>query len=305
MRNIKGLMNMSHLQDPRVLRLFLFFGVLGMAFVYPSRAFAQDPLQSNIAKREFELTYQGEIKIPVHEKAIDVWIPLASSREGQKILERKINLPVKYQIFREPVYGNEMVYFKAEKSGFSIPFSVKYHVVTDQNYFKKRIAQGEPPLYLKPSRLMSEDDRIREITKSLVPPKASFSEKAKLIYDYVITHMQYDKTTPGWGRGDTRRACEIGRGNCTDFHSLFISIAHAAQIPARFKIGFQVPAGSEGPISGYHCWAEFSDENRHWNPVDASEAWKHPEKQASYFARFDLNKFLISMGRDIELVPYQ
>ncbi len=303
MQSLKNPLNTSFFQDPNALRLAAFIGVLGVMF--GAHAFAQDASQSGVEKREFELTCQGEIQIPVNAKATDVWIPLASSREGQQILERKINLPVKYQIFREPIYGNEMIYFKAKTAGSSIPFSVQYHAVTGENYFKKLATQEETTLYLKSSRLMSVDNRVKEIAKSVVTKKASFFDKARAIYDYVIAHMQYDKTTPGWGRGDTRRACEIGKGNCTDFHSLFISVAHAAEIPARFKIGFQVPTGPEGPIAGYHCWAEFSDQNGTWNPVDASEAWKHPEKHAYYFAYFDPNKFLISMGRDIELVPRQ
>ena len=281
---------------------FLVFAFIAILDVHVS---AQDVSQNGVEKRELELIYQGTIEIPVDAKETNVWIPLAGSREGQQILERKINLPVEYQIFREPIYGNEMIYFKAKKAGSSIPFSIQYHAVTGEDYFKKLATQEETILYLKSSRLMFVDNRIREIAKSVVPPKASFFDKAKAIYNYVIAHMQYDKTTPGWGHGDTRRACEIGKGNCTDFHSLFISVAHAAEIPARFKIGFQVPTGSEGPIPGYHCWAEFSDENQSWNPVDASEAWKHPEKNGYYFAHFDPNKILISMGRDIELVPRQ
>jgi transglutaminase-like putative cysteine protease len=117
--------------------------------------------------------------------------------------------------------------------------------------------------------------------------------------------MKYDKTVPGWGRGDTVRACLLGTGNCTDFHSLFISMAHAAEIPARFKIGLTVPAEEQGEIPGYHCWAEFYEEGRGWRPVDASEAWKHPERKEVYFGNFDTNKFLISVGRDINLVPRQ
>ena len=39
--------------------------------------------------------------------------------------------------------------------------------------------------------------------------------------------------------------------------------------------------------------------------MDASEAWKHPEKKEAYFGNFDTNKFVISVGRDIELVPRQ
>ncbi len=302
MRDLKDSMVISFLQDSRQKALFFVFALIAM---FGTHAVAQDASQSGVEKREFELIYQGVIQIPVYAKAADVWIPLAGSREGQQILERKINLPVKYQIFREPIYGNEMVYVNAPKAGSSIPFSVQYHAVTGDNFFKELFDQEETALYLKPSRLMSVDKHIREIAKAVVPEKASFFDKARAIYDYVIAHMQYDKTIPGWGKGDTLRACKIGKGNCTDFHSLFISVAYAAEIPARFKIGFQVPTGPNGPIAGYPCWVEFADENRIWNPVDASEAWQHPEKNAYYFAHFDPNKFLISMGRDIELMPRQ
>ena len=39
--------------------------------------------------------------------------------------------------------------------------------------------------------------------------------------------------------------------------------------------------------------------------MDASEAWKHPEQKERYFGHFDTNKFLVSVGRDIDLVPMQ
>ena len=39
--------------------------------------------------------------------------------------------------------------------------------------------------------------------------------------------------------------------------------------------------------------------------MDASEAWKRPERKDFYFGGFDPNKFLISTGRDIELSPRQ
>ena len=304
MQSLKNLLNTSFLQDPSALRLAAFIGVLGVMF--GAHAFAQDASQSGVEKREFELTYQGEIQNPVDAKATEVWIPLAGSREGQQILERKIDLPVEYQIFREPVYGNEMIYFKPRKGDPPLHFSVRYHVVVDRNYFEKAAFPRETALTLKPSRLMLVNDRVKDIARSVVPQKASFLDKARAIYDYVISHMQYDKTIPGWGRGDTQRACIVGKGNCTDFHSLFISVAHAEEIPARFKIGFQVPLEpAQGPLAGYHCWAEFLDEKEVWKPVDASEAWKHPEKRDDYFAHFDPNKFLISIGRDIELVPRQ
>jgi sterol desaturase/sphingolipid hydroxylase (fatty acid hydroxylase superfamily) len=269
-----------------------------------THAFAQTAL-GETGKRTFELTYQGEILLPDNAKAVELWIPLASSREGQKILKRTIDLPYSHRITQEPTYKNEMIYLKVENAKNPIPFKIQYRAIVDQRLFEKVASRADSALYLKSSRFMSVGEKIRSIAKTNLPENASLLDKARAIYDYVIGHMQYDKSAPGWGRGDTQRACDIGKGNCTDFHSLFISVAHAADIPARFKIGFQVPPGPEGTIAGYHCWAEFSDDNKIWNPVDASEAWKHPENRESYFAHFDPNKFLISLGRDIALSPKQ
>ena len=66
-----------------------------------------------------------------------------------------------------------------------------------------------------------------------------------------------------------------------------------------------IPQEASGTIPGYHCWAEFYMEGQGWVPVDASEAWKHPELADYYFGERDGNRLLISVGRDIQLVPRQ
>ncbi|MGA9183575.1 MAG: hypothetical protein WB117_21605, partial [Candidatus Acidiferrales bacterium] len=42
-----------------------------------------------------------------------------------------------------------------------------------------------------------------------------------------------------------------------------------------------------------------------WIPIDASEAWKHPEKRDYYFGATDANRVKMSLGRDIRLNPPQ
>jgi transglutaminase-like putative cysteine protease len=148
-------------------------------------------------------------------------------------------------------------------------------------------------------------DEVKNKAQEATAGKETWWDKAHGIYEYVIRHMAYDKTTPGWGRGDTIRACLLGKGNCTDFHSLFISMAQAAAIPSRFKIGFSIPRDPEGKIPGYHCWAEFFDDKQGWVSVDASEAWKNPKMKKHYFGSFDTNKFFVTLGRDIPLMPRQ
>jgi transglutaminase-like putative cysteine protease len=130
--------------------------------------------------------------------------------------------------------------------------------------------------------------------------------KARAIYEYVVSHMRYDKSGTGWGRGDAVWACSSHRGNCTDFHSLFIGMARAAGVPARFKIGFPLPEDQhQGEIPGYHCWAEFYLDGLGWVPIDASEAWLNPSRHNFYFGSLDPDRVMFTTGRDLLLVPPQ
>lgn len=90
--------------------------------------------------------------------------------------------------------------------------------------------------------------------------------KALHIYDYVHATMRDNKTGEGWGRGDAVWACTSKRGNCTDFHSLFIGMMRSSGIPARFEIGFHYPIRKPkptspvtivGPSSTLTVWAGF------------------------------------------------
>jgi len=138
-----------------------------------------------------------------------------------------------------------------------------------------------------------------------IEAKAKSNDKltiAKTIYNWILDNMEYKKTGTGWGNGDTFWACSELYGNCTDFHSMFISLARTLGIPARFEMGFPVPTGKEeGIIGGYHCWLQFFIENKGWIPVDASEAAKHPEKKEQLFGSQPLDRILFTIGRDIKL----
>ncbi|MBI4430983.1 MAG: transglutaminase domain-containing protein [Candidatus Omnitrophica bacterium] len=288
-------------------RFLMFFSIAFLAIVTVLWVIPmlQEPFPS---ERLVEVTYAAILEgLPEKSGPIRIWIPLASSREGQTILKREIKAPLAYQITADPAYGNEMVYFEIRKPApESLTFEVNYAAkISRQNFASASSGEKNLGKYLKPSQFMVVDDEVKKRTQNAVGAKKSWQEKARAIYEDVIRRMSYDKTVPGWGRGDTVRACLLGKGNCTDFHSLFISMAHAAEIPARFKIGLTIPDESEGEIPGYHCWAEFYEEGKGWRPVDASEAWKHPERKEAYFGKFDTNKFLISVGRDIDLVPKQ
>lgn len=258
--------------------------------------------------REVFFTYRARLtRRPQQAETVDVWIPLAQTTREQQILSRQVHAPVPYTITQDPEYGNDILHLKLQP-----PFSDVFEVVIDYQVRLGLSADAaadsftladEPERHLQPQGLVIIDDEVRTRAQRAVTSRATPADKARGIYDAVIQQVRYDKSVPGWGRGDTRRVCLLGAGNCTDFHSLFLSMARASQIPARFKIGVVVPQEPSGTIPGYHCWAEFYERSRGWVPVDASEAWKHPELKEYYFGAHDPNRLLISQGRDIQLVP--
>ena len=130
------------------------------------------------------------------------------------------------------------------------------------------------------------------------------AKRARAIYDWVVDNVEYKKVGSGWGTGDTVWACSERYGNCTDFHSLFISLARTEGIPARFQMGFPIPADRPaGRIAGYHCWVELWLPDVGWVPIDASEAFKHPEKRELFYGTHPADRMKFTTGRDLRLGP--
>jgi transglutaminase-like putative cysteine protease len=266
--------------------------------------------------RHFTFHYAFTVKNLPAEKKVRIWIPLAQSDAFQevKIVSATGDLPLKKT--SEAKYGNQIFY--AEHSGTTKPelhFDVEYEVIRHE---RVALAPGAPRLT---SVALSNKERNYDLAPDILVPvtglpadlavkvtqgKTQPIEKARAIYDYVFSTMRYDKTGTGWGHGDVLYACDAKKGNCTDFHSLFIAMARSQGIPARFEIGFPLPPDKHSTeIAGYHCWSDFWIDGKGWIPVDISEAWKHPEKRDYFFGSHDVNRMQFSMGRDLRLSPAQ
>ena len=269
--------------------------------------------------RNFEFTYLARItKLPEGAKTLRLWIPLPQTDPYQKIRGLKIESPVRYTRHREPEYGNEYLYLEVPAAKIKVPFGVQmsFEVSRRERRVQLGSAQvkpastgGDPPAvarFLQPDRLVPTSGLIAALAEQETRGLKTPLEKARTIYNYVVSTMRYDKSGEGWGRGDAIFACTAKRGNCTDFHALFIGMMRASGIPARFEIGFPLPADQhQGSIAGYHCWAQFYVEPYGWIPVDASEAWKNPAKRDYFFGAHDDNRVQFTVGRDIRLRPAQ
>ena len=273
---------------------------------------------SSAPVRSFEFTYVTRIPaLPPDATLSRIWIPVPQSDAYQTISDLKIESPFPYAMNRDSEYGNTYLYLEVPATKIAVPAEVRVRFLVARR--EHVVALGAQPVamkteagaenlqrFLEPDRRVPLQGIIGELsaqeTRGIPEPLA----KARALYDYVIATMRYDKSGTGWGNGDAVWACTAKRGNCTDFHSLLIGMMRAAKIPARFEIGFSVPPDQHaGAIPGYHCWAEFYVEPYGWIPVDASEAWKHPEKKNYFFGAHDDNRLQLSVGRDIRLEPPQ
>ena len=243
-------------------------------------------------------------------KNIQVWLPLPATNLHQRVVKQDIDCAAPHRRTLDAL-GNRMLHIrpqpdKSAANGVSLRFEIERKPSTG---IKPAAAASHSPLdperYIGPQRMIPLDPALHKLADEVVSRADGESDKIRVFYDYVVRTMRYDKSGKGWGHGDVKWACSARRGNCTDFHSLFIGLARCETIPARFVIGFPIPADqSAGRIDGYHCWAEAFDAEHGWRPVDASEAWKAKRPDA-YFARLPSDRIEFTVGRDLVLEPPQ
>ena len=265
--------------------------------------------------RHFTFHYAFTVKNLSAGEKIKVWIPAAHSDAYQevKIVSAKGDLPL--QKTRESKYGNEIYYAETDSAKPELHFDIEYDVIRHErialgpnapHLVSVSLSPAERQEDLQPDVLVPVTGLPADLAAKVTQGKTQALDKARAIYDYVFTTMRYDKTGTGWGHGDVLYACDAKKGNCTDFHSLFIAMARSQGIPARFEIGFPLPPNQHSAeIAGYHCWSDFYIDGNGWIPVDISEAWKHPEKRDYFFGAHDVNRVQFSMGRDLRLSPPQ
>jgi transglutaminase-like putative cysteine protease len=271
-------------------------------------------------ERNFAFEYVTTVKdIPEGAKEITLWLPIPHDDPYQVISDLSIESPYPYQV-RKAEFGNKVLGIEVKNpkpTGFSLTlrFNVKRreHINPLLSENRPLAAPKDRPdqdmaRWLQPDRLVPLDDKIKTWALEVVEAAHAKTdlEKARAIYQHIVATVKYDKSGQGWGRGDIYYACDARRGNCTDFHAIFIGYCRALGIPARFAIGFPLPADrGAGRISGYHCWAEFYVKELGWVPVDASEAAKDPKRRDYFFGAHDENRVEFTRGRDLTLNPKQ
>ncbi len=255
--------------------------------------------------REFTFTYGATITDLTPGALARIWLPLAQSGRHQQVEIESVDIPGEPRYTTEGRYGNRLLFSeaRADENGriaMKVVYSVRRGEVSPHS--GAALSDEQRALFLQSNAMVPVG---AEAVEHLVDTQGE-ATTPRALYDLVDDQVSYDKPAGGdWGRGDALWVCDSRHGNCTDFHSLFIALCRSSDIPARFEMGFPLPADElAGTLGGYHCWAWFETDGR-WSACDISEADKHPELKEYYFGHLTPDRVAFTTGRDLTLEPPQ
>jgi transglutaminase-like putative cysteine protease len=166
--------------------------------------------------------------------------------------------------------------------------------IATKNYVADLSAAGNAPKsdkedlehFLRPTKLIPTDGIVKATATEITKGAKTDVEKARAIYEWVVTNTFRNPKTRGCGLGDIRfmlEAKDLG-GKCADLNALFVGLARAAGLPARDVYGIRVAKSdlgykSLGPSTeivtkAQHCRAEVYLGEYGWVPVDPADVRK-------------------------------
>jgi transglutaminase-like putative cysteine protease len=270
-------------------------------FTVPVEQATEDLL--GVLRGKDRFTFQYQVDLPKLTGPTRFWLPIAQSDRFQQIEITRQELPVEGIFQTEAAYGNQFLFLTLGPEHSDQQIVLEYSV---ERLEKSAYREDNPDLdlHLAATPLLPVGGDFWVIADSVITTKQANNPlaQARALYDYVIENVRYAKQGK-YGTADAVYACDAKSGNCTEFHSLFISLARSAGIPARFAVGAAIPSSrDDGGVNGYHCWAEFYAEGKWW-PVDISEANKYSDLATYYFGHHPANRIEFSKGRNLSLDP--
>ena len=186
---------------------------------------------AEVRSRTFQFTYAAVVTGLKPDQPARVWLPVASSNDDQDVAVVSKDLPAEGKIGKDSQYGNELLYVEARADADGkIPLKVVYKVTRREvrGDGGKEVKEGLELIarYLRADARVPIDGKPLELLKGKDVPKDQMAA-AKVIYDVIDDTLKYGKDKPGWGNGDSVWACDSKTGNCSDFHSLFMSLARS------------------------------------------------------------------------------
>ncbi len=318
-------------------------GALALAAGAPGAAGAQDGIGRSAtfaARQEFKVT------IPDGAKKVRAWFTMPQADPAQTVSDFKVECAFPHKQMQDSA-GNSSLYVEILDPTVRDFTLVETFILTRREIRNQLNPAKTPPISDNERALMKDDlapnqnvvinDEIRKLAKEIAGDEKNVVIAARKIYDWVLNNIEYWVKYP-----ETKKASPVGSteyclanktGNCTDFHSLWTSLARAQGIPTRMVYGsfFKAELDGKDRDQSYHCWPEFYVPGAGWVPHDVAVAdifmgdfetnktndekvrlttgdgYKGADKTKVdyYFGNIDERRVTWSRGRDLTLTPKQ
>ena len=312
--------------------------------------------QGNPAARQatFEVRHELKVVVPEGAQRVRVWfvlpqedpIPGDGTASAQRVSDLQIEAPYAYRVERDSE-GSKLLYLEATNPSEKELKIVETFVLTRNEVRTAVDPRQAKPLteadrakfapYLAANKHVEINDEIRKLAHEIVGDEANSVLAARKLYDWVLHSVDYwvkdPKNKKASPVGSATYCLTFRTGNCTDFESLWTSLARAQGIPTRIVYGsfFKPDLNGNDLDQSYHCWATFYATGLGWIPHDVAVADMYagempvtsdnevlmrrttadgmfgadPAKVEYYFGNLDERRIVWSIGRDLILNPKQ
>ena len=279
-------------------------------------------------------------------KIVRIWFAVPQEDANSDVRDFKVtaDYPIRYD---RDSWGNRVGYTEVfSPQNEEITIQEEFNLIRSEVHNNIDAANTRPlteqersalSRYLQPSTFVVVNDEIKKLAASIIGGETNPVLAARKLYDWSYKNVDYWVKDPDHLKaspvGSTEYCLRTRTGNCTDFNSLFSSLAISSGIPTRMVYGSLLKPTLNGLAvdASYHCWIQFFAPRLGWISLDASlaniyaEGIKLTEKNTKlvelttatgyrgadqskvdyYFGNLDDRRVVWSMGRDLMMEPPQ
>jgi transglutaminase-like putative cysteine protease len=268
--------------DSRV--LFPVLALIGAACASGSGGSARASLGPDQAR--FQVEHAITVPVPEGAGELQIWLPLPRVEPEQETTDLQVEAPDGWRETTDR-NGNRYVHVAVARPRGQVRVVTRYMVTRREVRASVDPAQTRPltqaektemARWLGPDRHVVINDEIRTLAAQIRGDERNPVLVARKLYDWVLDNVEYWVKDPArWKAspvGSTEYCLSTRTGNCTDFHSLWTSLARASDLPTLMKYGSLFKPSLDGVDrdASYHCWPEFFAPGLGWIPHDVAVA---------------------------------
>ena len=198
------------------------------------------------AWRTFDITTRVALADPVGECRI--WLPVPSIQsDWQQSLESSYQSNGSARMLADGVEGARLLYTQfadGVKPVVELTSRVRTRNRADLSGPARAFAREDAATlrhYTRATALLPTDGIVRQTALAATQGAKTDADKARAIYDWVVSNAWREPKVRGCGEGDIKTMLETGNlgGKCADINALFVGLCRSVGIPARDVYGLR------------------------------------------------------------------